>query len=55
MRLENGSEIVRWNMRKTYLRELAGNGIETVPTLWREGLAPGELVPLFEELRSARA
>lgn len=55
VRLENGSEIVRWNMRKTYLRDLAARGIETVPTFWREGLAPGELVPLFEELRSAEA
>jgi len=52
VRLENGSDIVRWNMQKTYLRELAAKGIETVPTFWREGLGPGELVPLFEELRS---
>jgi hypothetical protein len=51
--LENGSEIARWNMRKTYLRDMAARGIETVPTFWREGLSPGELVPLFEELRSA--
>ena len=53
VRLENGSEIVRWNMQKTYLRDLAAKGIETVPTFWRESLARGELVPLFEELRSA--
>ncbi len=53
VRLENGSEIVRWNMQKTYLRDLAARGIEIVPTFWRERLAPGELVPLFEELRSA--
>ena len=53
VRLANGSEIVRWNMRKSYLRELASRGIEIVPTFWRESLAPGELVPLFEELRSA--
>jgi glutathione synthase/RimK-type ligase-like ATP-grasp enzyme len=52
VRLENGSEIVRWNMQKTYLRDLAGRGIETVPTFWREGLRRGELVPLFAELRS---
>jgi hypothetical protein len=52
VRLENGSEIARWNMPKTYLRELAARGIETVPTFWRDALAPGELVPLFEELRS---
>jgi hypothetical protein len=55
VRLENGSEIARWNMRKTYLRELAARGIETVPTFWRERLAPGELVPLFEECRSEEA
>ena len=54
-RLENSSAIVRWNMRKTYLRDLATRGIETVPTLWRDGLHPGELVPLFEELRSDEA
>jgi hypothetical protein len=52
VRLENGSEIVRWNMRKTYLLDLASRGIETVPTFWREGLAAGELAPLFAELRS---
>ena len=52
VRLENGSEIARWNLQKTYLRDLAARGIEIVPTFWREGLARGELVPLFEELRS---
>lgn len=52
IRLENGSEIARWNMQKTYLRDLAAKGIEIVPTLWRDRLAPGELAPLFEELRS---
>src|SRR5687767_8531769 len=55
VRLENGSEIARWNMRKTYLRDLASRGIETVPTFWRDGLRRGELVPLFEELRSSEA
>jgi hypothetical protein len=53
VRLENGSEIVRWNMRKTYLRDLAAKGIEIVPTFWRDDLRAGELLPLFEELRSA--
>jgi glutathione synthase/RimK-type ligase-like ATP-grasp enzyme len=52
VRLENSSEIARWNMDKTYLRDLAGKGIEIVPTFWRDGLARGDLVPLFEELRS---
>jgi hypothetical protein len=52
VRLENGSEIARWNLQKTYLRDLAAKGIEIVPTFWRDRLALGELVPLFEELRS---
>jgi hypothetical protein len=55
VRLENGSEISRWNMPKTYLRDLATRGIEIVPTFWREQLAAGELLPLFEELRSDEA
>ncbi len=55
VRLENGSDIVRWNMRKTYLRDLAARGVEIVPTFWREGLRAGELLPLFEELRSEEA
>jgi hypothetical protein len=55
VRLENGSEIARWNMQKTYLRDLAGRGVEIVPTFWRDRLGPGELLPLFEELRSDEA
>ncbi len=53
VRLENSSDITRWNMAKTYLRELAGHGIEIVPTFWRDRLDAGELLPLFEDLRSA--
>lgn len=52
VRLENGSDIARWNMEKTYLRDLAAKGVEIVPTFWRDRLARGELVPLFDELRS---
>jgi len=55
VRLENGSAIARGNMQKTYLRDLAARGIEIVPTFWRDGLEPGELVPLFQELRSEEA
>jgi len=52
VRLENSSRIVRWNMAKTYLRDLAARGIKIVPTVWREGLAAGELAPLFTGLGS---
>lgn len=51
-RLENSLDIVRWNMQKTYLRDLAARGVPILTTLWREGLAPGELLPLFKEMNS---
>lgn len=47
-RLENPLEIVRWNMRKIYLRDLAAKGVPVVPTIWRERLSPGDLRPLFD-------
>lgn len=34
---------------------LATRGIEIVPTLWRERLSVGELLPLFEKLKSDEA
>jgi glutathione synthase/RimK-type ligase-like ATP-grasp enzyme len=53
--LHNSLAITRWNMQKTYLRDLAARGVPTVPTLWRERLAPGGLLPLFDELGSSEA
>ena len=32
--LENPLALARWNLRKTYLRELAGRGVPVVPTAW---------------------
>jgi len=51
-RLENSLEIVRWNMRKTYLHDLAARGVTTLPTVWRERLASGELLPLVDAMQS---
>lgn len=34
----NSSQIARWNITKTYLRELGERGAATIPTLWRETL-----------------
>lgn len=48
--LFNALDLVRWNIRKTYLRELAERGVSVVPTMWRERLAPGELPGLIEEV-----
>jgi glutathione synthase/RimK-type ligase-like ATP-grasp enzyme len=35
-RLENSLELVRWNMQKTYLRDIISKGASIVPTLWQE-------------------
>ena len=32
----NAPDTVRWNITKSYLRELSENGAATIPTLWRE-------------------
>lgn len=32
----NPPDLVRWNLTKTYLRELSDAGVPTIPTLWRE-------------------
>ncbi|WP_298302333.1 hypothetical protein [uncultured Erythrobacter sp.] len=47
----NSSEIVRWNITKTYLRELEERGARTVPTLWRETVTTkgvAEALDVFE-------
>ncbi|MFC5186252.1 ATP-grasp domain-containing protein [Actinomadura harenae] len=33
-RVENPAPVLRWNTDKRYLRDLAGAGVPTVPTLW---------------------
>ena len=53
--LHNSLAVTRWNMQKTYLRDLAAQGVPTVPTLWRERLEPGALLPLFDELQCEEA
>jgi glutathione synthase/RimK-type ligase-like ATP-grasp enzyme len=49
-RLFNPLHLVRWNIRKTYLRDLATRGVPVVPTIWRDRLIPHELPVLVEEL-----
>src|SRR3954447_14942502 len=48
--LFNSLDLVRWNIRKTYLRDLAARGVPVVPTIWRERLHPGQLPALLEEI-----
>jgi glutathione synthase/RimK-type ligase-like ATP-grasp enzyme len=43
-RLENSLNIVRWNLKKTYLRELAEKGVNIVPTIWKDrGIVEGDV------------
>lgn len=55
VRLENHLELVRWNIRKTYLRELADQGVPIVPTVWRDHLKPGDLPGLLDEVAQAHS
>ena len=48
-RLENALDIVHWNVRKTYLRDLAEAGVPIVPTVWNDALVPGGVPALLEE------
>ena len=47
--LFNSLDLVRWNIRKTYLRDLASRGVSIVPTVWRERLGHGGLRALLDE------
>lgn len=52
IRLENPIDLVRWNMSKTYLHDLAAANIPIVPTTWRDCLPPGTTEALFHEVGS---
>lgn len=41
VRVFNPLKVIRWNFRKTYLRELAARGVATLPTIWVENLEQG--------------
>ena len=49
-RLENPISLVRWNIDKRYLKDLAMRGIPTAPTIWRDGLNQGGLSQLMDEI-----
>ena len=44
----NPPDLVRWNSRKTYLRELAERGAGTIPTMWVERPTAADLATAFE-------
>ena len=50
--LFNSGDLVRWNVRKTYLRDLAADGIPIVPTLFLDRLQLDGIDDLFGRLES---
>lgn len=40
----NDPETVRWNIRKTYLREIEAKGVAVIPTLWPEAPTAADIV-----------
>lgn len=49
--LFNPLSIVRWNLNKTYLHQLADKGVPTVPTLWRQRADVETIERAFDELK----
>ncbi|MEO1167299.1 MAG: hypothetical protein AAFW97_01175 [Pseudomonadota bacterium] len=48
--LFNGSEIVQWNCRKTYLKSLDSRGMKTVPTIWLDRATDITIAEAFDAL-----
>lgn len=53
-RLANSYETVCWNVDKTYLNDLARQGVETVPTIWKESVDNAAMLDAFETFNSER-
>ena len=50
--LFNGSALVKWNIRKTYLRELETKGAKLIPTLWLDSVNEAAAKAAFDTLGS---
>lgn len=48
--LLNPLDIVRWNKRKTYLKDLADRGAPMIPTIWAEAASAETISAAFEAL-----
>ncbi|WP_300551928.1 hypothetical protein [Maricaulis sp.] len=49
-RLLNPLKTVRWNMRKTYLQDLAASGARTIPTVWGDRADAGTIAAAFDQI-----
>lgn len=52
--LENSYALMAWNLKKTYLRELASKGVPVVPTLWLDRYQPNMLKQAFSTFASTQ-
>jgi glutathione synthase/RimK-type ligase-like ATP-grasp enzyme len=52
--LVNPCVLIRWNINKTYLRDLEEKGAAIVPTVWLDSLQAGTLAGLFDRCASER-
>ncbi len=50
----NAPDVVRWNIDKTYLGELAKRGAPIVPTLWLDDVAHGDVLAAFDHFGTDR-
>jgi glutathione synthase/RimK-type ligase-like ATP-grasp enzyme len=44
----NPPDVIRWNIRKTYLRDLERTGVPVIPTLWPDEPAAADIARAFE-------
>jgi glutathione synthase/RimK-type ligase-like ATP-grasp enzyme len=51
-RLLNPLSIVRWNKRKTYLKDLASRGAPMIPTLWADRADAATIEAAFDQLHA---
>lgn len=52
--VHNPPSVVRWNIEKTYLRDLAGAGAPSIPTVWADAADAGAIAPAFDALDADR-
>ena len=45
----NSASLVRWNSRKTYLRDLEDRGAATIPTIWLERADSSDIASAFDQ------
>lgn len=53
LRILNDSATVRWNARKTYLRDLEARGVPVIPTRWAERLDSAIVAHAFSDFDTA--